>query len=771
MATKPKSKSKKLKLKVAQKRKAPKTTSTDRPDGSPADATTKLVLAPDEKFDLTQTKIFPRNLTARAQFHVVGNPVVTRPEDAVANCYPGLELDIRNLDRRFFPGLVFNFVEQGAFTNAARSGAKLAYIDALEDPDLKSDQKIARALYTELTSGMPGTAGTSLATGAWYLDWIEQGGKRILTRTRKDGYLPGVTVWRLVRGLEPGPASIGLKRRDNKKGAKSVTLKGWRRLFTDPTTGVISGAYQPGELMQGLCSPWQHDFRDCYCHYWASNRPDLVFGDVYPGEPLLPGGDAVDASLNLRLDWMRADRSRELAVAAFAIIEKNRPYQLDAYQINKEWQNLSIVLNGREIDSVHLTEPDEAANPYDSPKKLAEQLRDFLAPLEATFMLEYLYARFSLRDPDKIVGDEQLRQALILAREYLLLIAISEMQHLRWVNEILWELCKAGKVEGYEYKPVIRLADRMPQGMGGPFQGDRTKKVDVAAYIASKRKIRSHPADEAAAAKAVVEFSNVVDKFKRAVEGFEEACPVPHRAPKKDLEEFNEALDKFAGCDPGESPQEALDEFMVALNKFGQAHQGQPPQKSLDALKRDFDKFKEARDRFKMEHPDADPNEWRPRGPYPLTKEVQQAFINVERPNAIVDSTYARVAATLDQAGKYPPHLVGLARRILQDGMQHESRFNAIQAVLKPFYKDETKYLRTIALGSTADPKVKEVLELRNAIVVALRKAYVLAARDDIEKSNKEIADARTNMHELLGKCETLAEHGIGVPFFDNWPR
>src|SRR5947209_2202598 len=73
-------------------------------------------------------KIFPRNLTARAGYLVPGNPVVTRPEDAVANCFPGLEVDIRNLDRRFFPGLVFEFVADGAW---------LAYVDALEDPDLQ----------------------------------------------------------------------------------------------------------------------------------------------------------------------------------------------------------------------------------------------------------------------------------------------------------------------------------------------------------------------------------------------------------------------------------------------------------------------------------------------------------------------------------------------------------------------------------------------------------------------------------------------------------
>jgi hypothetical protein len=262
--------------------------------------------------DSTQTKIFPRNLTARAQFQVVGNPIVTRAEDAVANCFPGLELDIRNLDRRFFPGLVFNFVEPaGDSKRGTQYGAKLAYIDVLEDPDLRLDleetqyrfyevmeitPKYAKELYAELAATGKNpvtgkyTAATSLATGNWYLDWIEQGGKKISTRSGKDD-LTGLTVWRLIRGLEPGLVSIGLKRRDKPYAKSALVLHGWRRLYTDPRTGVISGAYQPGELMQGLCSPWQHDFRDCYCHYWASNRSDLVFGDLYPGEPVLPDGE------------------------------------------------------------------------------------------------------------------------------------------------------------------------------------------------------------------------------------------------------------------------------------------------------------------------------------------------------------------------------------------------------------------------------------------------------------------------------------------------
>jgi hypothetical protein len=115
-------------------------------------------------------KIYPRNLTALAAYLVPGNPAVTRPEDAVANCFPGLEMDVRNLDRRFFPGLVFEFV---------RDGARVAYVDALSDPDLqfnnpqtqlfyqayKIDEKTAKNLFDRITDG-------TLDEGKWYLDWI-----------------------------------------------------------------------------------------------------------------------------------------------------------------------------------------------------------------------------------------------------------------------------------------------------------------------------------------------------------------------------------------------------------------------------------------------------------------------------------------------------------------------------------------------------------------------------------------------------------------------
>ena len=417
-----------------------------------------------------ERKIYPRNLTARASYFVPGNPVTTRPEDAVANCFPGLELDVRNLDRRFFPGLVFDFITAAVFDDPEMHyGARLTYVAALEDPELQFDsaatqrllakQNIDRKVAQKLFEDLNGDVGDEFAEGDWFLDWIEQKGKRVSV-----GALDGLTVWRFVRGLEPGPVTIHMRQWDGakrKRGAK--TLHGWRRLYTDPDSGVISDAYQPGELMQGLCSPWQHDFRDCACHYWASNHPDVVLGEIYPGEPTA-GGESEKAELNVRLDWLRVDRSRELAAKALNTIRKNRSHQIDHYEINRGWQEANIVLGGREIGDVYLPEMMQEANPYAKPDDLAKEIREWLAPLELTLIFEYLYARFSLLTPEEAQpGGGPLADAVTFARQELMMVAASEMHHLRWANEILWELSKAHLVSS-DFAPIIKPSELIPVG-------------------------------------------------------------------------------------------------------------------------------------------------------------------------------------------------------------------------------------------------------------------------------------------------------------------
>jgi hypothetical protein len=418
--------------------------------------------------------IFPRNLTAHAAYLVPGNPIITRPEDAMANCYPGLELDVRNLDRRFFPGLVFEFVARhdpsAPYSEPVRYGAKLLYVDLLGDPDVLSNTDTARQLAAELH----GEKGAALSQGTnWYLDWIEQQGRRIAMYwhrpipTREDPQrrmdertpLDGLFVWRLVRSLEPGPVTINLICRDDHR---EVQLQGWRRSFTDRHTGVLNDAYQPGELLQSLCSPWQHDFRDCGCQYWASNHPDIVLGEVLPGEPTLPDGRPQDPiRAETWLDWLRADRSRGAASSALNTIAKNRPFQLDHFQINMAWQQLNVVLQNTEIGSIYYPLSADTALPFTTHEELATVLRQ-LAQIEIALALQYLYAFFTVRDTEEArqLGGQPLVDDVIFIRHTLLRVAASEMQHAGWVNEILWQLWEARMIASYE--PILEPAATLP---------------------------------------------------------------------------------------------------------------------------------------------------------------------------------------------------------------------------------------------------------------------------------------------------------------------
>jgi hypothetical protein len=388
-------------------------------------------------------KIFPRNLTARAAMQVTGNPVNTRLESGVGNCFPGLEFDHRNLDRRFFPGLVFEFTG---------NGAKLLQV-APEDSDL--DQR------SPLGKKLAGDVGKQLSQGDWFLEEITQGGKAIAVPQDSQILDLEMVSWRLVRCLQPGPVKIRLRRRtnnDRRDTGAAVELDGERRSYVDRQSGVFSAAYTPGELTQSLCSPWMHDFRDCACYYWASNHPDIVLPEDLPGQPTLPSGAPDDPARALTpVDWLRSDRASTKPAEAEDSL--NRPDQMDHYEINQRWQDLAIVLQGREISSIYNPREPEPANPLGTPDDLAAKLAE-LATLEHAVALEYLYARYSLKNPDD-VDDKTLKEDLVFARHEILLIAVSEMRHLRWDNQLIWTL-EHNQMLTKRLGPSLGVAEQIP---------------------------------------------------------------------------------------------------------------------------------------------------------------------------------------------------------------------------------------------------------------------------------------------------------------------
>jgi hypothetical protein len=413
-----------------------------------------------------KNKIFPRNLTARARLaaeRVVGNPVNTRFESGVANCFPGLEFDIRALDTRFFPGLLFRFVvtpvypESGTIPN--QQGVRLLYIDYLLDPMLPEDSEEPWVQNLLTTYDANGPLAGAVAHGRWYLDWIEQNGKRQSMTDPQGNYYSYEIPWRIIRGLSPeGELRIGLVRRDAPDPKPRYELVGRRRRYVNED-GVYDLAYRPGELTESMCNPWTHDFRDCACHYWASNHPDVVMRDLTEDS-----GDA--GSATTYVDWLSVvERSATLPAAG--TIAQNRPFQIDHYEINHKWEKLPFILQGREIAQEYRPRSDDEGKPYGSDEELIGELENQLAPLELTLAMQYLYALFSLRDPACTEIDDKewpnLRADLRMVREFVMVVAVGEMAHLRWANETLWELDRAGiRPNGWRYSPVVKTTKTIP---------------------------------------------------------------------------------------------------------------------------------------------------------------------------------------------------------------------------------------------------------------------------------------------------------------------
>jgi hypothetical protein len=188
-------------------------------------------------------RVTPRNLTARAAYRAAGNPANTRLESAVGNCFPGLEMDVRDLDRRFFPGLVFNAVRvplnPAPEAPENTEGFHLVYVDYIYDPMLPADS--AQPWVQMLLGDYTGALGTQLSQGRWFLSWVKQADRKITMYDRDGAPIDGMTVWRFIRSLETGgdqPITIGLEKRDHDGKVTTPVVPG--RMIS-ATAAVITG--------------------------------------------------------------------------------------------------------------------------------------------------------------------------------------------------------------------------------------------------------------------------------------------------------------------------------------------------------------------------------------------------------------------------------------------------------------------------------------------------------------------------------------------------
>jgi Ferritin-like len=390
-------------------------------------------------------KLLPRNVAAlrRGQNPLAtprvtaGNPVSTRLESGIGNCFPGLECDLRNLERRFFPCLEVDIEDQAITIVGVDMAAAAAAVSAGQ---LSHRATAAlRVIESQLKSGP-----------AWTIDQVSgvfgHYGKlnvRIATlNAPTDGHnRRPPDAWTAIRMLpERSAVTIHCRR----IGQKPVRVTGLRSSYLDHH-GALAAAFQPGELTQSLCSPWTHDFRDCGCFYWASNHPDIAKPPIQQSVPETP-------DWNRPVPWERADRTPGKLPPRSTAADSS-DVELDHYEINHRWQELNFVLAGRETVGPYVPNV-LTAQPLSTRADLIKALR-YAAGVEMAVLHEYLAAAFSFQNPDKLRG--ALRDSVIAAKAEILRIAVGEMHHLRVVNDVLKLLAGQGP-----FQPALQVATLLP---------------------------------------------------------------------------------------------------------------------------------------------------------------------------------------------------------------------------------------------------------------------------------------------------------------------
>ncbi len=393
--------------------------------------------------DPTRLKIFPRNLTARADYVVRGNPASSRPESGVNNSYPGLEFDQRNLDQKFFPGLIFYYHRD--------DGALLV------DIHLTDEQRTSGLSLRDLPSSRP------LYLWALYGRTMVQDPDPTLFGFRGQ---TGMEVWRRVNDLLPGriatlfgpkpgfgidfsvdlstvdveailkAACAATEPRDRYKVVRDrygnllyAVFSADRASYLDEDGVIDTTAYQPGDLTRTMCAPWMYDFRDCYCFYWSSNKPDIV--------------DSADGRYSY-LNFIRSVGQRQMKPPPldvdfyFNYVDgkkiQRRDYEL-TYQDMVEgwWHKLPVVLNDRESE-VFVPDPGPSVTELLTFDEAAKEL-EYVATVEHALTVEYLYAYFSLNAPRNQFRDvDPIAQRIVAAASQVFQIAVEEMRHMLWAN-------------------------------------------------------------------------------------------------------------------------------------------------------------------------------------------------------------------------------------------------------------------------------------------------------------------------------------------------
>ena len=203
-------------------------------------------------------RIKASNRTAQLHYRGAGNPASVLPRSAISNCFPGLETDFRNLWRRTFEGIVL--LENNNYVIEAESpefedfvGRRLLKIDGHDTVVPTTGPNMPDRGDDPLTSKLNPDAVS-------FMEWSNS----IARILGKQGEYVECTFTR----TKPGLTEV----LSDSKDVFVAKLK-MRRFMAGESAAIAPEMLNPGDLTQGLCSPWQNDYRECACYYWAASRP------------------------------------------------------------------------------------------------------------------------------------------------------------------------------------------------------------------------------------------------------------------------------------------------------------------------------------------------------------------------------------------------------------------------------------------------------------------------------------------------------------------
>ena len=270
--------------------------------------------------------IAAKNLSAQLQYQADGNPPSTLPHTAISNAFPGLEMDFRNIWKRILIGIELH-----------ESSNLVVAVDPDAPPEVQELAKGYRLMHiNDIEVTVP-------VQGPQYV-----GGPNVSLpdSTFGDPRMPlewSNALAEIVHEFSGHPVQCTFESLDDPKKTVQVSLT-VRPLFDKADVEgkkvgravIAKDIAPPGAFTQSLCSPWQNDYRECACFYWAATRPDYVNVEARP--------DGTSTGNN----WMQKDRTPETP-NVYIVDDWMDPTLVNYTDLFRHWErSLRFIIDGRD---------------------------------------------------------------------------------------------------------------------------------------------------------------------------------------------------------------------------------------------------------------------------------------------------------------------------------------------------------------------------------------------------------------------------------------